>query len=383
MNTLEKRINRFNAIDTSSGTISDKDAFELFDTFGFPIDLTRLMASENGVKVDDKGFDTALAEQQNRGRADAQKSVGDWTELTADPSVKFVGFDHLSVDNAEVVKYRTVKIKKKDQFQIVLNKTPFYAESGGQRGDTGLMFFGEEKVPVLDTQKENDLGVHIVNKFPASFDGKVKAEVNATKRAATEKNHTAAHLLHAGVHQVLGDHTTQKGQDLGDKKLRFDFSHFGKMTKEELIALENMVNEKILANISIEEGRDIPLEEAKARGAMMLFGEKYGEVVRVITFDRDFSSQLCGGTYVQATGEIGTFKILSESGVAAGIRRIEAITGKAAQNHINAELEVLSSVKELFKNTPNVVKSVSDLQEKNKQLKKQVMLMLAAQAQSP
>ena len=381
LNTLEKGINRFNSLDTSTGTINGRDAFELFDTYGFPIDLTRLMASENGVKVDDAGFEKALAEQKDRSRADAKKAVGDWTELIGDPSVEFVGYDHLVVEDAAVIKYRTVKNKKKDEYQIVLNKTPFYAESGGQHGDTGLMFFGEEKIPVLDTQKENDLIVHVVKKFPASFDGAVKAEVNHVKRAATERNHSAAHLLHAGLHQVLGEHATQKGQDLGDKKLRFDFSHFGKMTAEEVAALEDLVNEKIMNNIPLEEGRDIPLEEAKERGAMMLFGEKYGDKVRVITFDKSFSSELCGGTHVKATGEIGYFKILSESGVAAGIRRIEAITGEASRKYIKDEVTTLNNVKGLFKNTPNVVKSVSDLQEENKNLKKQISQMLAAQAQ--
>jgi alanyl-tRNA synthetase len=382
LNTLEKGINRFNSLDTSKGKISGADAFELFDTFGFPIDLTRLMASENGVSIDEAGFKKALAEQKERSRADAKKTVGDWTELQDDPSVLFVGYDSLEVDDAQVVKYRTVKVKDKDQYQIVLNKTPFYAESGGQHGDVGLLIFGEEKIGVLDTQKENDLIVHVVKKFPTSFEGDITAQVHKTKRAATEKNHTAAHLLHSALHQVLGAHALQKGQDLGDKKLRFDFSHFSKVTEEELASIETMVNQKIIENIALDESRDIPLEEAKAKGAMMLFGEKYGETVRVITFDPEFSSELCGGTHVNATGEIGLFKILSESGVAAGIRRIEGITGEAAYKHVNAQIDDLQNIKGLFKNTPNVYKSVSDLQEENKQLKKQVEEMMAAQAQS-
>jgi len=382
LNTLEKGINRFNSLDTSSGKISGTDAFELFDTFGFPIDLTRLMASENGVAIDEMGFEKALAEQKNRSRADAKKTVGDWTELKDDPSVEFLGYDTLEVTDAQVIKYRTVKVKDKDQYQIVLNKTPFYAESGGQHGDVGLLIFGEEKIGVLDTQKENDLIVHVVKKFPSSFDGNITAQVHKTKRAATEKNHTAAHLLHSALHQVLGEHALQKGQDLGDKKLRFDFSHFSKVTEEELASIETMVNQKILENIALDESRDIPLDEAKAKGAMMLFGEKYGETVRVITFDPEFSSELCGGTHVNATGEIGLFKILSESGVAAGIRRIEGITGEAAHKHVNAQITELQSIKGLFKNTPYVVKSVSDLQEENKQLKKQVEEMMTAQAQS-
>jgi len=372
LNTLEKGINRFNSIDTSNGKISGTDAFELFDTFGFPIDLTRLMASEKGVDIDEAGFEKALSVQKDRSRADAKKTVGDWTELKDDPSVEFVGYDSLEVTDAQVIKYRTVKVKDKEQYQIVLNKTPFYAESGGQHGDVGLLIFGDEKISVLDTQKENDLIVHVVKKFPSSFEGNAIAQVHKIKRAATEKNHTAAHLLHSALHQVLGEHALQKGQDLGDKKLRFDFSHFSKVTDEELASIESMVNQKILENIALDESRDIPLEEAKAKGAMMLFGEKYGETVRVITFDSAFSSELCGGTHVNATGEIGLFKILSESGVAAGIRRIEGITGEAAYKHVNAQITDLQSIKGLFKNTPNVVKSVSDLQEENKQLKKQV-----------
>ncbi len=382
LNTLEKGINRFNSLDTSSGKISGKDAFELFDTFGFPIDLTRLMASENGVEIDEPGFEKALAVQKDRSRADAKKTVGDWTELKDDPSVEFVGYDTLEVADAQIIKYRTVKVKDKDQFQIVLNKTPFYAESGGQHGDVGLLIFGEEKIAVLDTQKENDLIVHVVKKFPSSFDGNAIAQVHKAKRAATEKNHTAAHLLHSALHQVLGEHALQKGQDLGDKKLRFDFSHFSKVTDEELASIETLVNQKIIENIALDESRDIPLEEAKAKGAMMLFGEKYGETVRVITFDSGFSSELCGGTHVNATGEIGLFKILSESGVAAGIRRIEGITGEVAHKHVNAQIAALQNIKGLFKNTPNVVKSVSDLQEENKQLKKQVEQMMTVQAQS-
>ena len=340
------------------------------------------MASENGVAIDEAGFEKALAAQKDRSRADAKKTVGDWAELKDDPSVEFVGYDSLEVADTQVIKYRTVKVKDKDQYQIVLNKTPFYAESGGQHGDVGLLIFGEEKIAVLDTQKENDLIVHVVKKFPSSFDGNAIAQVHKTKRAATEKNHTAAHLLHSALHQVLGEHALQKGQDLGDKKLRFDFSHFSKVTDDELASIETIVNQKILENIALEESRDIPLEEAKAKGAMMLFGEKYGETVRVITFDTEFSSELCGGTHVNATGEIGLFKILSESGVAAGIRRIEGITGEAAYKHVNAQIANLQSIKGLFKNTPNVVKSVSDLQEENKQLKKQVEQMMTIQAQS-
>ncbi|MEL6926390.1 MAG: DHHA1 domain-containing protein, partial [Bacteroidota bacterium] len=262
----------------------------------------------------------------------------------------------------------------------VLNQTPFYAESGGQAGDTGLLFFGDEKIAVIDTQKENDLTIHIVNKLPQNIEASVRAEVNESKRRATESNHSAVHLMHAALHRIVGDHALQKGQRVDNKKLSFDFSHFQKLTGEELSQIEKMVNERIRENILLEEVRNMPIEEARASGAMMLFGEKYGDTVRVITFDKDFSRELCGGTHVDATGKIGLFKITSEGAVAAGIRRIEAVTADVAEAYVNKELEELNSIRGLFKNPLHTAKNVAALQEENKTLRKQIEQMVAEQA---
>ena len=380
LNTLENGLKRFDNLQIENKQVSGKDAFVLYDTYGFPSDLTMLLAEEKGYTVDEEGFKAALNEQKERARADAQKEVGDWTTLLEGEEVEFVGYDHVSVEGVKAIKYRTVKVKNKDQFQVVLNRTPFYAESGGQVGDTGLLWFGEEKIPVIDTQKENDLIIHIVKNFPSNWEVAVKAEVNAPKRQATASNHTAVHLMHAALHQILGEHAVQKGQNVDSGRLRFDFNHFGKVTEEEIAQIEEMVNDRIRQNIPLEEERAMPIEEAKALGAMMLFGEKYGEFVRVITFDKDFSQELCGGTHVNATGEIGYFKILAESGVAAGIRRIEAITGDKAQSYINKELDELNNVRALLKNPKSIIKSVESLQEENKSLKKELEQLLAQQA---
>lgn len=375
LKTLGSGIERLDALmekEKSTKAIKGQDAFELYDTYGFPFDLTMLIASENGYSVDEAGFEAALNVQKQRSKADAVKQVGDWSVLSDETDNQFVGYDSLTVDDAQVIKYRTVKVKKKNQYQVVLNKTPFYAESGGQHGDKGLMWFGDEKIPVIDTQKENDLIIHIVKNLPNDIGATVKAEVNGTKRAATSKNHTAVHLMHAALHEVLGEHALQKGQDLNDKKLRFDFSHFSKVSSDELAQIEKIVNEKIRANIPLEENRYMPIEEAKAAGALMLFGEKYGEAVRMITFDKDFSRELCGGTHVSATGEIGVFKITSESSVASGVRRIEAVTADEAEAYINKEIAELNAVRGLFKNPKNIAQAVEKLQDENKSLKKQL-----------
>jgi len=379
LRTLEVGLKRFDQLKVTDNQINGQDAFELYDTFGFPIDLTRLMAEEKGFTIDEDAFKKALEAQKTRGRADAKKQVGDWITLS-DEEVKFVGYDDLSISDAKVTKYRTVIIKKKEQYQIVLNTTPFYAESGGQAGDKGLLFFDEEKIAVIDTQKENDLTIHIVNKLPLNIEASVRAEVNAPKRHATESNHSAVHLMHAALHHVIGEHALQKGQRVDDKKLSFDFSHFSKLTDEEVAKIEQMVNERIRENILLEEVRHMPIEEAKQSGAMMLFGEKYGETVRVITFDKDFSRELCGGTHVDATGKIGLFKITTETAVAAGIRRIEAVTANTAEAYVNKQLEELNSIRGLFKNPLHTAKNVAALQDENKALKKQVEQLIAEQA---
>lgn len=380
LKTLDKGLSRFAALETKDGVIDGNAAFELYDTFGFPIDLTRLLAEEQGLSVDEPGFELALKAQKDRSRADAAKAVGDWIAVGEDEESVFVGYDHLVVDDARVVKYRTVELKGKPQYQVVLDRTPFYGESGGQAGDKGTLTIDGEDIPVYDTQKENDLTVHLVKKLPETPAGLTIAKVHATNRQATSQHHTAAHLLHAALHKVLGEHAVQKGQDVQAKRVRFDFSHFERPSAEQLQQVEDMVNEKIRQNISLVEQRDVPIAEARESGAMMLFGEKYGDAVRIITFDPDFSSELCGGTHVQRTGELGLFKIDSESSLAAGIRRIEAVVGEAALDKVNTEIATLNEVKGLLKNSQDVVKSVSGLQDENRQLKKELEKLKAAQA---
>ncbi len=380
LRTLQEGLGRIDNLKVENGRLDGQTAFELYDTFGFPIDLTNLIASEKGWTIDEEGFNKALEAQKARSRADAQKETGDWMEVSGEADVEFVGYDELTVTDAKITKYRTVTIKGKPQYQVVLNKTPFYAESGGQRGDSGLLWVGEEKIPVIDTVKENQLTVHIVKSLPQQFDATVKAEVNTGKRKATSQNHSAVHLMHAALHQVLGTHALQKGQLVDPKRLRFDFSHFQKVTDEEVAQIEQIVNQKIRENIELEEVRNMPIEEAKASGAIMLFGEKYGDTVRVITFDKDFSSELCGGTHVPATGDIGLFKITSEAAIAAGVRRIEGITAGVAEEYINKKLQQLSDIQALFKNPNAPVKNVAALQEENKNLRRAIDKLQATQA---
>ncbi len=380
LNTLENGLGRFDNMEVVNNQIKGEDAFELYDTFGFPIDLTRLIATEKGYTIDEVGFEKALAAQKARSRADAQKEVGDWQVVTEDEEVEFIGYDTLELTDAKVLKYRIVNVKKKDQYQLVLNRTPFYGESGGQVGDKGTLWIGDEKVRVFDTKKENELTVHIIDRLPADMSAEVKGFVDASTRRATENNHTATHLMHAALHRILGEHALQKGQNVDHKRLRFDFSHFQPVAEEELLEIEEIVNQKIRENIELEEDRAVPIQEAKDFGATMLFGEKYGDVVRMITFDDSFSRELCGGTHVPATGNIGLFKIVSETGVAAGIRRIEAVTAETAAEYIKTQLDELDKIRGLFKNAPNTAKQVEALQEENKQLKKELEKMRNAQA---
>lgn len=380
LNTLENGLGRFDSMEVTNNEIKGEDAFELYDTFGFPIDLTRLIATEKGYTIDEAGFEKALAAQKARSRADAQKEVGDWQVVNEDEEVEFIGYDTLELTDAKVLKYRIVNVKKKDQYQLVLNQTPFYGESGGQVGDKGTLWIGDEKVRVFDTKKENELTVHIIDRLPADMSAEVKGFVDASTRRATENNHTATHLMHAALHRILGEHALQKGQNVDHKRLRFDFSHFQPVAEEELLEIEEIVNQKIRENIELEEDRAVPIQDAKDFGATMLFGEKYGDVVRMITFDDSFSRELCGGTHVPATGNIGLFKIVSETGVAAGIRRIEAVTAETAAEYIKTQLDELDKIRGLFKNAPNTAKQVEALQEENKQLKKELEKMRNAQA---
>lgn len=370
LRTLEMGLKRFENLPTEGGVINGKNAFELLDTYGFPIDLTQLIASERGLTVDIKGFAEALDEQKKRSKQDAEKQVGDWVVLDDSSKVEFLGYDDLIISQAKVLKYRIVQDKKGKQYQIVLNTTPFYAESGGQVGDTGLLDFDGEMVKVLDTKKENDLIIHVVNDLPENINLSVIAFVDAPKRKAISQNHSAVHLMHAALHQVLGNHAVQKGQNVDNQRLRFDFSHFQAVSKNELAIIEQIVNQKIRENILLDEVRNMPIEDARKTGAMMLFGEKYGETVRVITFDPNFSRELCGGTHVKATGEIGLFKIVSEGAVSAGVRRIEAVTAQSAEDFMNEKLAELEKIQHLFKNPKDTAKRVEALMERVKDLEK-------------
>ncbi len=349
-----------------------KLAFELSDTYGFPIDLTELMAREMGWGVDLDGFNKALQEQKSRSRAATAIDTGDWVVLKDNDSVEFTGYDETETV-AHVVKYRKVTAKGKEQYQIVLDKTPFYAESGGQVGDRGELVFPDgEIVKVTDTKKENGLIVHFVDKLPEDIDDALTAIVDPALRSQTNSNHSATHLLHAAMKQVLGSHVNQKGSLVNADYLRFDFSHFAKVTDEELAQIEAIVNQKVRENIPLKEERSVLYAEAITSGVTALFGEKYGEYVRVITFDDTFSKELCGGTHVKATGQIGFFKIVAESAVAAGVRRIEAITGVAAEVYITNQNQLIDQLKELLKNPKDLAKSVESLLDENAKLKKEI-----------
>ncbi len=370
LNTLAAGLKRLDLIEKKDNTIAGADAFELYDTYGFPIDLTLLIASEGGFAVDEVGFQAALEEQKARSRKDAQRETGDWEIIDSELDVDFIGYDHLQMTAAKILRTRKVVVKDKNQFHLVLNKTPFYPEGGGQVGDVGHLMVGDEKIKVIDTKKENDLIIHYVNKLPDDPKAMVSAEVAKKRRRLTQNNHTATHLMHAALRQVLGTHVQQKGSLVKDDYLRFDFSHFQKMTAEEIRKVENMVNQKIRENIALQEFRSIPIQDAKDAGAMMLFGEKYGDFVRMISFDRDYSNELCGGCHVQATGEIGFFRIKSEAAIASGVRRIEAVTADAAEAISFSDYDELTQIRTLFKNPKDTIKVVGDLQEENKALKK-------------
>jgi len=347
-------------------------AFTLQDTYGFPIDLTNLLAREKNFTVDMEDFERALLVQRITSRAATAIDTGDWIVLKADDTVEFTGYDETE-SIAHVIKYRKVTAKGKEQYQIVLDKTPFYAESGGQVGDTGeLVFPNGEVIDVTDTKKENGLIVHFVDKLPEDIDDALTAIVDKDRRNNIMNNHSATHLLHAAMKQVLGAHVNQKGSLVNADYLRFDFSHFAKVTEAELEQIEAIVNEKVRENIELKEERNVPYNVAISSGVTALFGEKYGDYVRVITFDEKFSKELCGGTHIKATGHIGFFKIITESAVAAGVRRIEAITGIAAENYILEQNKLVSTLKELLKNPKDISKSVESLIDENNRLKKEI-----------
>jgi len=383
LRTLASGLKRFATIETAlndTKTIDGQAAFELFDTYGFPIDLTRLLASEKGFEIDEAGFEKALNEQKERARAASKIDASDWT-IVIDTKVptEFTGYTSLE-ETAKILRYRLVETKKKKLYQVVLDKTPFYAEAGGQVGDKGLFISREEKVGVVDTQKENDLILHFIEKLPSHVNEPLTAKVDAKRRTAIIKNHTATHILQAALQQTLGDHIQQKGSMVGPDGFRFDFAHFSKMEEEQLKKTEQIINEKIRQNIEVLIETGIPIEEAKARGAMALFGEKYDDNVRIVTVDPDFSIELCGGTHVKATGEIGYCKLIVETSIAAGVRRIEAITGEKAVDHILNQDAELSQIKVQLKSSGGIAKAVEKLVLDNQQLKKEVDRLQMQQA---
>ncbi len=379
LRTLDKGLKKMDEIirnSSSTKIINGKQAFELYDTYGFPVDLTRLIASENGMQVDEAGFELEMQQQKNRSRSATAINTEDWVEVNKAENTSFIGYHDLSVET-QVVKYRKVISKTKEQFQLVLETTPFYAESGGQVGDTGVLLFGDEKINVTDTKKENDLVIQFTDKLPADITAPVRASVDFESRLNTTYHHTATHLLHAALRQVLGKHVNQKGSLVSPDVLRFDFSHFSKMTNEELREVEMLVNEKIRGNIPVII-KELPKEEALQLGAMALFGEKYGDTVRVVIIDPDYSIELCGGTHVGQTGMIGLFTITSESAIAAGVRRIEALTGPKAIQYISEKVSHFKNIGELLK-AKEPLKAIEKLIEDKTKLEKKIEKMEARQ----
>jgi alanyl-tRNA synthetase len=373
LRTLDKGLKKIDEIIavTKNKIINGTAAFELYDTYGFPVDLTRLIAGEQNLTVDEEAFKKEMQQQKDRSRAATTLDTEDWVNLyESKQQQKFVGYDQLEV-KTKVVKYRKIKAKGKESFQLVLDCTPFYAESGGQVGDTGQLYFDGEIVNVTDTKKENDLIVHFVDTIPVNITAPVDAKVDIERRRKTAIHHSATHLLHAALRKVLGTHVAQKGSLVNEEYLRFDVSHFAKITEEELAKVEALVNEKIRENIPVVI-KEMQKEEAMQSGAMALFGEKYSDIVRVVTIDPDYSVELCGGTHVGATGELGLFKIKSEAAVAAGVRRIEAVSGAAAEAFVNEQFALVREVKEVLKNPKELVRSAENLVAENNDLKKKL-----------
>ena len=385
LRTLDKGLKRMDEAiaNAKEGVINGEEAFKMYDTYGFPIDLTRLIASEKSLTVDETGFNKFMQQQKTTAKDATRIDAEDWTTLLEDVTNTFVGYDSLET-KSRVVKYRKVKAKGKELYQIVLDTTPFYAESGGQVGDRGQLTIGSTQLAIVDTKKENDLIIHFTESIPADMSGEVTAVVDAALRGFTTVHHSATHLLHAALREVLGKHVAQKGSLVNEEHLRFDFSHFAKMTDEEIEKVEAIVNEKIRENVPVVI-KSLPKDEAVAMGAMALFGEKYGDVVRVVVMDPNYSIELCGGTHVGFTGELGFFKIKSEGAVAAGVRRIEAVSGRAAEEYVNTLLHELHAAKGQLKHPKHLSKSIETLLEEQTAMRKKLEAlegkMLAAMAQ--
>ncbi len=378
--------NGLSMLDQAKQNITGVEAFKLYDTFGFPLDLTKLVATEKGLTVDEKGFEVEMQKQKDRSRTAAVSDTEDWVILNDIPSSKFIGYDSLKA-KAKIVKYRKVTGKGKELYQIILDQTPFYAESGGQVGDSGSFYFGEGRglpagrqgeVKITDTKKENDLIIHFAESIPEDISGEVIAKVDVVRRKDITLHHSVTHLMHAALRTILGKHVAQKGSLVNETHLRFDFSHFTKLTDEEITAVEKLVNEKIRENIQVVI-KSMSKDEAVALGAMALFGEKYGDVVRVVIMDPDYSIELCGGTHVGSTGELGFFKIKSEGAVAAGVRRMEAVCGKAAEELISNTFVEIAVINGLLKHPKDIGKSIENLQAENSSLKKHIEALEARQ----
>jgi len=346
-----------------------KVAFEMYDTFGFPVDLTQLILKENDMHLDMKGFEDEMKNQKERSREDATVETADWIIIRDIEGTEFTGYDKTE-DDVLITRYRTVKVKGKESYQIIFNKTPFYAESGGQTGDTGIVTAGNEKINIIDTVKENNLIIHLATKLPADATATFRASVDLEKRRMTANNHTATHLLHFALRSVLGNHVEQKGSLVTPDRLRFDYSHFSKPSKEELARVEEIVNRMVRENHGSRVTYGVTMEKAKSMGAMALFGEKYGDTVRVVEFGK--SVELCGGTHVEATGSIGIVKIITEGAIASGIRRIEAVTASKAEEYINEKLNTIDEIAILLKSTGNVTESVERVLAENSSLRKSV-----------
>ncbi|MBF9238887.1 alanine--tRNA ligase [Hymenobacter sp. BT683] len=376
LKTLETGLRRLDALEDTArangNRIDGKTAFELSDTFGFPLDLTALIAREKGLTVDEEGFQKELAQQKNRSRNAQETEQSDWTIVAdTDEQPAFIGYD-LDEAPARILRYRKTTAKGKTEYQVVLDQTTFYAESGGQIGDTGYLESPLSKVRVIDTKRENDLIVHTLLHLPEDLNADFLAIPDVARRSQIRQNHSATHLVQAALREVLGSHVQQKGSLVNEKLLRFDFSHFTKVTDDQLREIERIVNEKIRQQIPLDERRNVPIAEAKTLGAMALFGEKYGEFVRVITFDKDFSVELCGGLHVPNTGSIGYLKITTESAVGAGVRRIEAVTGAGAEAYVDHQLDLLAQVRETLGNPQHLITSIEKQSEEIAALRKQL-----------
>ena len=348
--------------------IAGDKAFTLFDTFGFPLDLTELICREQGMTLDEEGFNKCMEEQKNRARNAAEVKLGDWVILS-DAESAFVGYDYTEYP-CHILKYREVKQKKGVAYEMILDQTPFYGEMGGEVGDSGVLVSENEEIKVLDTKKENGVAIHIVDKIPQNVEAEFMACVDTDRRHAIESNHTCTHLLDQALREVLGDHIEQKGSLVTAEGLRFDFSHFEKVTQEQLREVEHIVNDRIRQNIPLQEFRDTPIEEAKQLGAIALFGEKYGDKVRVVKFGN--SVEFCGGCHAKATGQIGMVRIVSESSVAAGVRRIEAVTGAQVDEMLDKMQDFMADLKALFNNAPNLMQTIEKAIADNKELQAQV-----------